>query len=382
MTEDIDEQLRNKNEVIKQKFYRGELISDPPFVELIQVDKKFQSPGNITDTLIYSDTEKELEPFHQLISFVHKEGINYKLTVRTSLIEKEDLFYTLLIIFSISLASLIIILFFINRKTTKEIFTPFYHNLNQLKNYSVKSNTSLKLIDSKIDEFNELNLALNSLSEKAVKEYKALKEFSEDLSHELQTLVAIIKSKFELMLQKVDLDEESAKNLQTAYHTLNKLDKLNRSLILLGKLEHRELFESQSIALENLIRKAVDNYADFAEAKKIKIVTDLNSELSINCNPSLIETVINNLISNSIKHNFENGKVDIKLSESMLKIQNTGASFTGNVNEFFDRFSKASKKSNSTGLGLAIVKKICDLYGYMIEYSYDNRIHKIKIIFK
>jgi signal transduction histidine kinase len=382
ITDDIDEQLRIKNEESKKRFYTGELVDDPPYIEIIKVKNVLKSPDDVTDTLIYLSSEKEKEPFHQIISFVQKDGNNYKLVVRTSLIEKEDLFYTLLIIFSITFAAFVIPLFFINRKTTKDIFVPFYENLNRLKNYSVKADSPLNLSDSKIEEFSELNSALYSLSEKAVKEYKALKEFSEDLSHELQTLVAVIKSKFELLLQKVDLDEESANNLQSAYHSLNKLDKLNRSLILLAKLESKDLFESESIKLKEIIDKVADNYRDIAETKNLKLDTNLNSDLTIKCNAALIETVINNLVSNSIKHNIGNGNINIKLSGNTLEIRNTGEPFTGHTEEFFNRFSKASKKSDSTGLGLAIVKKICDLYNYKIEYFYDHKYHKIKIYFK
>ncbi|MCW8810153.1 MAG: HAMP domain-containing histidine kinase, partial [Ignavibacteriaceae bacterium] len=126
----------------------------------------------------------------------------------------------------------------------------------------------------------------------------------------------------------------------------------------------------------------VENYRDIAETKNLKIDTNINSDLTIICNAPLIETVINNLISNSIKHNIENGNIDIKLSGNTLEIQNTGEPFTGNTDEFFNRFNKASKKSDSTGLGLAIVKKICDLYNYKIGYFYDKKYHKIKIYFK
>jgi len=381
-TDEIDEQLKIKNEEIKKRFYRGELVNDPPFVEIIKVEKILESTNEIRDTLIYIGSEKEQEPFHQIISFVHKNGNNYKLVVRASLIEKEDLLYTLLIIFSITLGSLMIILFFINRKTTKDIFIPFYENLIQLKNYSVKSDTPLKLTDSKIEEFNQLNLVLNSLSHTAVNEYKALKEFSEDLSHELQTLVSVIKSKLELLLQKVGLDEESANNLQIAYQNLNKLDKLNRSLILLAKLESKDFFESEEMILERVISKVVDNYYDMAEANKIKITTAISSGSTLKCNPTLLETIINNLVSNAIKHNIENGKIDIHLSGSTLEINNTSESFSGNTEEFFDRFNKALKKSDSIGLGLAIVKKICDLYGYKIEYLYNQQNHLVKIYFK
>lgn len=382
ITDEIDEQLRIKNEETKKRFYTGELVNDPPYIEITKVENVIISTDELTDTLIYFGSEKESEPFHQIISFVQKDGNNYKLVVRTSLIEKEDLFYTLLIIFSITFAAFVILLFFINRKTTKDIFVPFYENLNRLKNYSVKADSPLNLSDSKIEEFSELNSALYSLSEKAAKEYKALKEFSEDLSHELQTLVAVIKSKFELLLQKVDLDEESANSIQSAYHNLIKLEKLNRSLILLARLESKDLFESDSIVLNDIVNKVLENYRDIAETKNLKINTEINSDIKIKCNATLIETVINNLVSNSIKHNIDKGNIDFKLTGNTLEIQNTGESFNGNTEEFFNRFNRGSKKSDSTGLGLAIVKKICDLYNYKIEYFYHNEYHKIKIYFK
>ena len=377
LTDEIDERLKIKNDEVKKRFYSDEIISNPPYVELLQVDSLLKSSSNIGDTLIYSITEKENEPFHQITSFLSKDGKNYKLVVRTSLIEKEDLFITLLIIFAVTFGVFTIVLFFINRKSAKEIFTPFYNDLEMLKSYSVKSGLPFKLSDSKIDEFKELNSALTSLSEKAVHEYRALKEFSEDLSHELQTLVAVTKSKVELLLQNSNLDEVSVVNLHTAYQSLSKLDNLNRSLILLAKLENKDFFDSEEIDLKNVINRVYD----IAESKEINISTRLNSNI-IKCNLSLIDTLVNNLVSNSIKHNFEKGKVDIKLTENILEIQNTGEASAANTTEFFNRFSKASKKSDSTGLGLAIVKKICDLYGYRIEYLHENEIHRIIIYFK
>jgi signal transduction histidine kinase len=380
ITEEIDEQLRSKNDDIIKRFNQGILVTDPPFIELEKVEQILYPNYVLSDTLLFISNEEE--PFRQITSFIYYNDNNYKLVVRSSLIEKDDLFYSLLIIFSITFASLFIILFFINRKTTKDIFTPFYENLKHLNNYSIKNDSSLNLSASKIEEFNELNLVLYSLAEKAGNEYKALKEFTEDLSHELQTPVSVIKSKLELLLQKDNLDEESANNLQNAYHSLNKLEKLNRSLILLAKLESKDFFESEGIVLNEMINKVIDNYRDIAETKKIKIVTDIKSEVNIKSNKALIETLINNLVSNSIKHNIENGEIRIRFSNNSLEIQNTGRSFEGDTEELFNRFNKASKKSDSTGLGLAIVKKICDLYGFRIEYLYNRGNHLVKINFK
>ena len=381
LTDEIDERLKIKNDEIIKRFYAGEIINNSPYVELSQIDSVFKSRGYITDTSIYLKSEKENEPFHQIISFLAKNGNNYKLTVRTSLIEKDDLFITLLVIFSITFAAFTLILFFFNRKSTKEIFIPFYTDLEKLKNYSVKSGLPVNLTYSKIDEFNELNSVLNTLSEKAVHEYRALKEFSEDLSHELQTIVSVIKSKLELLLQNSDLDKVDINNLQTAYQNLSKLDNINRSLILLAKLENKDFFNSDEINLPDVIRRISTNFIDIAESKRINIITKLNSEIRINSNLSLIETLINNLLSNSIKHNIENGTVEIILSGNSLLIQNTGELFKRNTNDIFNRFSGSKNKSDSIGLGLAIVKKICELYGFRIDYKYEKDFHKIFINF-
>jgi signal transduction histidine kinase len=379
LTNEIDERLELKNEEVVRSFNSGGLINNPPYVELSKVDTLFKSSGSITDTIVYIKSEKENEPFHQIVSSLTKDGKYYKLIVRTSLIEKEDLFITLLIIFAVTFGVFTLILFFINRKSAKEIFTPFHNDLENLKNYSVKSGLPVKLSDSKIDEFKELNSALASLSEKAVHEYRALKEFSEDLSHELQTLVAVIKSKLELLLQNSQLDEVSIVNLHTAYQNLGRLDKLNRSLILLARLENKDLFDSEEISINDLLNRIIDNYRDIAESKKINIISKLNSDTRIKCNLSLFETMVNNLISNSIKHNIENGVVEINLSDNFFLIQNTGEPVKVNTIDLFNRFSGSKNKSDSTGLGLAIVKKICELYEFRIEYEYEEGLHKIHI---
>jgi len=382
ISEEIDEQLRITNGVITKRFYQGDLVNDPPLIELIKVEKIPHQIYSVSDTLIYIESERENEPYHQITSYLQKDGVNYKLIVRASFIEKEDLFYSLLIIFSITFALLIVILFFINRKTTKDILVPFYVNLNLLMNYSVKSGNPINLVASKIEEFNELNLALNLLSDKASKEYKALKEFTEDVSHELQTPVSVIKSKLEILLQKDNLDEESTNNLQNAYKSINKLDKINRSLIFLAKLESKDLFEAERILLSEIVQNVVMNYSDIAYENNLIIHTELESEITVVCNAALIETLLNNLVSNSIKHNIKNGEIVIRLLGNILEISNTGELFSGNTDDFFNRFNKNSKKFNSTGLGLAIVKKICDMYEYKIDYFSSKGYHNVKVYFK
>jgi len=274
------------------------------------------------------------------------------------------------------------ILYFINRRTTKEIFKPFYENLNRLKNYSVKSGGGIELKKSDIDEFAELNNALNELSVKAGKEYQLLKEFTENLSHELQTPVSVVKTKLELMLQKEFTDQETIDYISKAYRNINKLDKLNKSLVLLSKLESKEFFDTSDVNLRKLVERVLDNFTDIAEARNIKITADISSEKQIKANETLLDILVSNLISNAVKHNYENGKIDIEMKEDVLKITNTGTAVELNSDEIFDRFKKKSNSNESTGLGLAIVKKICSLYNYQLQYFFKNNMHIMEIKFE
>ncbi|MBZ0200271.1 MAG: HAMP domain-containing histidine kinase [Ignavibacteriaceae bacterium] len=379
--DDVDEQLFvNKQEIMK-KISKGIPVDNPPFIEVTELNKKMsfeQAPG---DTSIYQAEVNEMEPFRQIVSFYSSNNKHYKLTVRTSLIEMEDLLISLLIIFTVVFIMFVAILYFINRKTTKEIFRPFYKNLFKLKKYSIKSGETIELDSSDIDEFTELNVVLNELSEKASKEYQALKEFTEDLSHELQTPVSIIKSRLELLLQRKLVDEEMVEDLRKAYQNINKLDKLNRSLILLAKLESKDFFDSTKINIGETVKKIIDNFADIAESKNIAITSNIYSVNNIVCNVTLADVLVSNLLSNAIRHNYENGKIEVYLSESLLRISNTGCEQPLNEEKLFSRFDKNITSKESIGLGLAIVKKICLLYNYKIRYSFEKQMHIIEVEF-
>ena len=382
LSEETDEQLLLNRTEITDKIQDGIQVSNPPFIEVKKDSINFSDKILLSDTVIYLKTENELEPFRQAVSYFKYKGEYYKLVLRTSIFEKEDLLYTLLIIFSLVFVLLILTLNIINRKTTAKIFSPFYANLDLLKNFRIKSGKELQLQASDIEEFIELNSALKVLAGKAGKDYKALKEFTEDLSHELQTPVSIIKNKLELLLQKNFSDEGMLEDVQKAYQNINKLDKVNRALVMLSKLESKDFFETSHCNLAEIINKVVDNYSDIAEVRGIIISTDISGNNLVMGNETLLETTVSNLISNAIKHNYNNGKILINLNNAVMLISNTGEDKPLNTEEIFNRFSKNISSSESIGLGLAIIKKICSLFEYKINYYYKNDMHTMEISFR
>ncbi len=382
INEEIDEQLLLSQSEIKGKIRDGIIVNNPPFIEVTEVPQKVNDETALTDTSIYINSEESAEPFRQSVSYFENNGKNFKLIVRTSIIEKEDLLLSLLLIFAFIFSLMVIILYFINRKAAKEIFKPFYENLNRLKKYSVKSGSGIEIKQSNIDEFAELNNALKELSVKAGKEYKLLKEFTEDLSHELQTPVSVVKTKLELMLQKEFADEETIDYIRKAYRNINKLDKLNKSLVLLSKLESEEFFDSTQVSLKRLVERVLVNFTDIAEVRNIKINADVKSERQIRANETLLDILISNLLSNSIKHNYNNGKIFVELKENVLRIKNTSHSGELKSEDVFNRFKKKSNSNESIGLGLAIVKKICSLYNYEVQYFFKFDMHIIEVKFE
>jgi len=95
----------------------------------------------------------------------------------------------------------------------------------------------------------------------------------------------------------------------------------------------------------------------------------------------LFDMVISNLISNSIKHNFQDGNIDIITTEFFFSFSNSGEPINIASKSIFERFKKESKSSDSFGLGLAIVKKVCDTNNWQINHSFVENQHIMSIYF-
>lgn len=381
ITERTDGQLSDSSKEVRYKLSQGIRTEYSPLVEIKILQKETDVKPAFKDTVIYLKSENEYEAYRQYTVYKNINGINYRIIVRASLIEKEDLFSAILIILVVVLALLLIILLLINRYTAKKIFQPFYKSLKKLETFSLQKNKILDLEDSQINEFNEMNRALKELSAKAINEYQSLKEFSEDLNHELQTPVAVIKAKTEILMQKEFVDHETNENIQSILNNADRLDKLNRSLILLSKLETSELFSTTSFVLREKVDKILNTYLDIYQSKEILLERSYNSEDTVSFNENLFEIMIGNLISNSIKHNISGGKVFVELQDSTLTIKNEGKEPKQNPENYFKRFTYDEKSPNSLGLGLAIVKKICDMNKISIKYEYEKPFHILTVKF-
>jgi len=382
ISSEIDEKLETQKLNVIKNLNQGLKVEFTPFVEVKEiVNQNFNVEEGIKDTSIYNKFENEFDSYRQLKTIYSNGNKSYLIIVRTDNIEKSDLLFTIGIPFSIILLLTIFISNLIVRKINISIWKPFYMNLEKLKNFSVENKDKLSLINTDIDEFNDLNNSLIELTGKISRDYKKLKEFSENASHELQTPIAIIKAKIEAMLQDESLSSEAAAQLQTINSTATRLARINKSLTILSKLDSEEYEEKKVIALKNFIQKKVKDFIEIAESKGIAFEIKPLENFELRINEDLLELLMSNLISNAIKHNYEGGKIVIEVKDGYFLIKNTGMPLNEEPEKMFERFAKGSNATDSSGLGLVIVKQICDLYKYKVEYSVQNEWHQIKLFF-
>lgn len=382
ISSEIDEKLETQKLNVIKNLDQGLKVEFTPFVEVKEiVNQNFNVEEGIKDTSIYNKFENEFDSYRQLKTIYSNGNKSYLIIVRTDNIEKSDLLFTIGISFSIILLLTIFISNLIVRKINISIWKPFYMNLEKLKNFSVENKDKLSLINTDIDEFNDLNNSLIELTGKISRDYKKLKEFSENASHELQTPIAIIKAKIEAMLQDESLSSEAAAQLQTINSTATRLARINKSLTILSKLDSEEYEEKKVIALKNFIQKKVKDFIEIAESKRIVVEIKTLEDFDIRINEDHLELLLSNLFSNAIKHNYEGGKIIIDLHESAFTIKNTGMPLDKEPKKMFERFEKGKYSSESYGLGLVIVKEICDAYKIRIDYTVQDEWHEIRIVF-
>ena len=382
ITKKQDENLLWDKELIAQK-----LKYEYP-LPIFEVDD-FISKVPIKDTLYFKDTliyqlidgiEKR-ELYRQLTSVETLHGKTYIITTRSSLVKNQD--FILAITLSIGMVILLLILtvFFVNTLVLRKAWQPFYENLEILKSFSVESNQSIHLQNSKIDEFQELNKSLIKLTNKINSDFNNLKEFTDNASHEMQTPLAIMQLKSESLMQSENLKTDEKQQIQAIYLAAQRLSKLNKTLLLLSKIENQQFSEKEVILLNDVINKQLEIFEDFIESKKITVIKKFTINVKVSANPLLFDIVISNLISNAIKHNSKSGDLEIVTSDLFISFSNSGVPLNISSTSLFERFKKDSKSSDSFGLGLAIVKKICDTYSWKINHSYIENQHNISIYF-
>ena len=337
-----------------------------PIIEVKKITEIKQVKPKFASISVENKLENEWEEYLEYASTIKVNDIFYEIKLRQSTFENEDLATILTTAFGVLLLLVLAVAYFVSKKTNKTVWKDFEYNLKQIEQFRLAGNQSLELVSTKIEEFDRLNKVVDDLTNKLKSDYQSLKEFSENASHEIQTPISVVLLNLEEILQQ-DLNEESFKKVHASINALKRLSALNQSLILLTKIENRQFIAKNSISLNEIIERKIEEYAPLSENKSLKISFDFKAPFVCKMNEQLAEILISNLISNAIRHNTEKGKIVFSGNENEIQICNTGLENTFSNATIFNRFTKGN--STSFGLGLAIVKNICETNHLSISYD-------------
>lgn len=377
LQEEAEEELRSTEARIESALVNNSSITHlPPVVEVkkitdLQIEK-------LKDTLIFDPSQNEMEAFRELTTYTKINGQIYQITVRALIVETEDILVAIVVSYIIIIFLVFLFLFYFNKAYNQRLWYPFFNNLEQMKHFSLFSDKPILLEESDILEFTELNTEITTLTDKVRSDYKNLKQYTEDVSHEMQTPLAIMQAKIENIINCEDLNEDHFAQLTSVQKDIHRLAQLNKRLALLTRIENQQFVEKETIDLNQVVQKRIDY---FNEQFPVEIKFIGQHQILIKMDPYLSEVLCDNLLSNAIKHNEVNGSVQVILEGQTLRVENSGKTELRRPDLLFTRFYRESNEEKSTGLGLAIVQKICGLYGFTPSYSYEEHKHIFKVKF-
>ena len=310
-----------------------------------------------------------------------KDQQYYNVSILTNQSQSDSLIKKI-VIMNVGFAMLFfLIMFFVNRHSIKSALSVFYSTIRKLEDFELSKLQTLDLETAEVKKKKKLNEVFEKMATQIYNDFEEQKEYTENVSHELQTPLAIISSKADELMQADNLSKEQMEQLALLLETTNRLSKINQALIFLTKIDNRFYSQESSFSLNALIKEKLQIFDDAIKEKNLKLELDLIDITQVYMNPYLAETLVINLIKNAIIHNTLGGVLRLQLSNNAFSISNSGSQLSFPKNDIFKRFIRGNSSKKNLGIGLSIVQRICELYTFKIAYEYISE-HQFKITFK
>lgn len=336
-------------------------------------------PDSLYTIIRFDDFMHDREQFRCLTTDIRVNHKLYRVLIETNMEEIDE---TILAIGGVTVFFIMLLLagfLYLNRKTALRIWQPFYDTLAGLRTFRLESGKAVPLPASDVTEFADLNASLDSLMQGNLASYRQQKEFTENASHELQTPLAIVKSRLDMLLQSQSLDAGQMRIVEQVYQAINRVSRINKNLLLLARIEHAQFEEKERIALDETLAAVAEQFTDRFENNALHYSESIEP-FAIEANPVLTEILLTNLLVNAVRYTPAGGDVLVHLNAGLLTVSNTGTAALQAEN-LFRRFAQASGEHAGSGLGLAIAREICERCGWQISYDFGKGMHRFSVRF-
>ncbi|WP_343692833.1 HAMP domain-containing sensor histidine kinase [Chitinophaga sp.] len=381
LKKEMDEEL--VNDQIQWLLYFKSIPDDSPVFRITTPEFSIHPAKGPADAqpllktiMQYQEVEHKEVPYRQLEQVIRIRENFYTLTIRKSLIEKDDLIRNIALVMTLAFIGLLLFVILVNRLISRSIWRPFYQSLEKMEKLQLEQMPHLTFPDTAVTEFNRLNEVLLNATSRMYHDFVIMKELTEDAAHEMQTPLAIAQNRLELLLQDEALQPTQLKSIAQTHEALQRLSHLNHNMLFMAKIGNKQFMPAGNISIRAVLEKHLRLFEELIRDKDLMVRTDISGDLSLSLHPLLADTLISNLLGNAIKYNYPKGAITIQLNEQLFSICNTSEYPQIPATQLFQRFKKnASVLENSNGLGLAIVKKITDTNNLKIYYIHKEHEH-------
>ena len=388
VNDEVDDSLEDYSEVLITRALAGEQLPSQSdgsnnSYYLITVTADYaekQKRIRYSDEMVHIEAKGETEPARVLRTiFKDKDRQYYELTVSTPTIEKQDLQEAILNWMLLLYFSLLLLILLVNTWVYYRSMRPLYVLLKWMDQYTIGKSQSPPDLQTNITEFRKLNEAAIQTHRRNQAIYEQQKQFIGNASHEMQTPLAICQNRLEMLMDDDALNETQLEELIKTHQTLEHISKLNKSLLLLSKIDNGQFTETKELELNSILKDYLDDYKEVYAYRNIRTEVAEKGTFRIRMNESLAIVLVTNLLKNSFVHNVEGGHIQIEVTSQHFVFRNTGINQPLDEKRIFERFYQGDKKEGSTGLGLAIVDSICRLQHIGLKYYFKDGEHSFEI---
>ena len=167
-----------------------------------------------------------------------------------------------------------------------------------------------------------------------------------------------------MLMEDENLTEKQMEELMKTHGTLEYVSRLNRSLLLLSKIDNNQFHEVELVDFNSLLKKLIEDYSEIYGYRGVEISLEEKGEFAVQMNSTLAGILANNLLKNACEHTPDDGVIRVQLERTEAAFfcvieDNGGGVAPVELPKLFQRFYRAEHQSkNGAGIGLAIVKEI------------------------
>ena len=389
VVDETDDTLENYGEILMESALHdpsileteGSLMSFYKFTPISEEEGRHYRQV-FYDATVYIELEDEDEPVRVMCTaFRMPDGQYYELKLMISILERDDMVEAMLWYLGALFLLFLICTSIGIQLVLKGVFRPLHRLLDWL--HCIQPGKEVPPLDNptKIREFRQLSDAALDMGNRSYKAYEEQKQFIENASHELQTPLAIVRGKVELLAESEGMTEQQMEQLDEIYATLGRAVKLNKSLLLLSRIENGQYTEMEDVSVDEILDELLPDLMDIYEHKQVRLIRKREEQpFIIRCNHSLAQILVSNLVKNSLLHNREGGELQVLTTPTSLVIKNTG-DVPLDAEKLFRRFYHGMDgKKDSTGLGLAIARSIALSSSLKLTYEWQDGMHTFRLV--